>query len=748
MASKGEVESGMAEQHSCPRCGYENDAAQSFCGSCGSRLVLICGACGATSPLEFRFCGSCGAELRLGFEGQPSGEERRVVTVLFADLVGFTSRAERLDPEDVRAILTPYYALLRELIESFGGTVEKFIGDAVMGVFGAPVAHGDDPERAVRAALRIRDAVSEMNANDPRLDLQLRIAVNTGEAIVALDARMTEGEGMVAGDVVNTASRLQTQAPTDSILVGEETYRSTRSMIDYEPVEPIVAKGKQLPVPAWRVVGAPRPPGERRVSDVPMVGRERELATLMGVWERAVADRQPHLVTIFGLPGVGKSRLASEFLAAIRESGARVIVGRSLPYGESGAYGAFAQQIKQVAGVFDGDPPDVAVEKLRRKAAELVEPEATEDLTTHLAMMLGLETDQAVTDEGVTDRRVLFFSARRFVEALGDARATVLVFQDLHWADPSLLDLVELLAARVEKTPLLLLTLARPELQDKRAGWGSGVQASVALPLEPLDEAHSRQLAARLIARATGEEGGQTAEEIGEASEGNPLFIEELVASVTERSSPAGGELPTSIRGIIAARLDAIPALERSVLLDASVVGRIFWNGALTHLGPSDNRLPELLDSLEGRDLIRRERVSRFQGQQQFRFKHTLIRDVAYASIPRTKRRERHAGVAAFLEEVHAARDSPTAIGRHWLEAGDRERAADYFVAAAEQASRGWAKEEAVALYREALALVREEDRERFRHLRLKLAVAEQMLFHLPDAERMMHDQGQRKEEQ
>jgi class 3 adenylate cyclase len=730
----------MAERLPCPRCGYENDAGQSFCGSCGSRLVLTCRACGATSPLHFKFCGSCGAELHAGGEERPSGEERRVVTVLFADLVGFTSRAERLDPEDVRAILRPYYASLREHIESFGGTVEKFIGDAVMGVFGAPVAHGDDPERAVRAALRIRDAVSEMNSQDPRLDLQVRIAVNTGEAIVALDARTAEGEGMVAGDVVNTASRLQTQAPTDSILVGEETYRCTRSMIDFEPVEPIVAKGKQLPVAAWRVVGAPRPPGERGAPRVPMVGREHELAMLTGVWERVVADRQPHLVTIFGLPGVGKSRMASEFIAEVRGTGARVVIGRSLPYGESGAYGAFAQQIKQVAGVFDGDPAELAEEKLRRTLDELVGESAAE-ITAHIAVMLGFRPAGSAAEDEVADRHVLFFSARRVVEALGDAQPTVLVFQDLHWADPSLLDLVEVLAARVEKTPVLLLTLARPELHANRPAWGSGVQASIALPLEPLDEERSRELASRLLASASAENAGQSPDEIGAAGEGNPLFIEELVASVAERSSPASRELPTSIRGIIAARLDSIPALERSVLLDASVVGRIFWNGALERVGSHEDRLPELLDSLEGRDLIRREPVSRYQGQQQFRFKHSLIRDVAYATLPRAKRRDAHAAVAAFLEEVHAERDSPAALGHHWREGGDRERAADYLVAAAEQASRGWAKHEAVELYRQALALVREEDRERYRKLRLKLAVAEQMLYHLPDAERMASEQ-------
>ena len=727
----------MAERRPCPRCGHENDTGQSFCGSCGGRLVLTCRVCGASSPLDFRFCGSCGAELGSTQEARPSGEERRVVTVLFADLVGFTSRAERLDPEDVRAILRPYYSNLKDQIEAFGGTVEKFIGDAVMGVFGAPVAHGDDPERAVRAALRIREAVAEMNAQDPRLDLQVRMAVNTGEAIVALDANPTEGEGMVAGDVVNTASRLQSNAPVDSILVGDETYRCTRSTIEYEPVDPIAAKGKQLPVTAWRVVAASSPPGERRSSAIPMIGREQELATLESVWRRVVDDRQPHLVTIFGLPGVGKTRLAQEFVDGTRAGGARVVVGRALPYGESGAYGAFAQQVKQVAGIFDGDAPDVAVEKLSRAVHGLLDGDGADEVATHVGMLLGLASDGADPDASVNDRHVLFFSTRRLVEALGHDQPTVLVFQDLHWADPSLLDLIEILAARVDRTRLLLLTLARPELQSKRPGWGSGVQASVVLPLEPLTEEHARELATRLLEQTATDAEAQLPEDIGDAAEGNPLFIEELVASLVERSSPAGGELPSSIRGIIAARLDAVPAAERSVLLDASVVGRIFWNGALDSVGGYGSRLPDLLDSLEGRDLIRREPTSRYQGQQQFRFKHALIRDVAYAALPRARKRNAHGAVARFLEEVHAERDSPAAVGHHWREAGDRERAADYFIVAAEQASRGWAKEEAVSLFRQALALVREEDRDRRRKLRVKLAVAEQMLYHLPDAERL-----------
>ena len=311
----------------------------------------------------------------------------------------------------------------------------------------------------------------------------------------------------------------------------------------------------------------------------------------------------------------------------------------------------------------------------------------------------------------------------------------MLVFEDLHWADSSLLELIGYLSAQVGQAPLLMLAAARPELRTTLPGWGESGPAEVNLQLEPLGQEHSRELADRLLARAWQQVSGQTADAIIETGEGNPLFIEELVAAVTEHASSAGSQLPTSIRGIIAARLDSIPAPERAVLLDASVVGRVFWDGALARLTPNPGRLPELLESLERRDLIRREPASRFPGQQQFRIKHALIRDVAYAALPRAKRRDAHAAVAVFLEESDGGHDSPAAVGHHWLEAGDRERAVGYLVEAADRASRGWAKDEAVALYRQALTLVGEDDSKRRRELRLKLAVAQQMLYHVTDAQ-------------
>ena len=653
-----------------------------------------------------------------------------MVTVLFADLVGFTARAERLDPEDVRAILTPYFARVRSEIEAFGGTVEKFIGDAVMAVFGAPLAHGDDPERAVRAALAMCAAVDEMNGNDAELELKIRIAVNTGEALVSLAASVAQGEGVVAGDVVNTASRLQEAAPVNGILVGEETYRATRSVIRYESAEPVVAKGKQEPVRVWRALAASAAPGERAAGRVPMLGRESELAVLERTWERVVAERRPQLVTLFGPAGIGKTRLASEFGQLAQAEGARVIKGRSLPYGEVIPYGAFATQVKQVARIFDTDEAETACKKLDEAVAELLGGEAG-DASSHIAMLIGVGREG-----GVGDRQTLFFSARRLVEALAQERPTVLIFEDIHWADAGMLDLLEVLASRVRDVPLLLLALARPDLLERRQSWGGGLPGFTALPVEPLSEEHAKELAAQVLLQM--QKPGRQSGEIGLVGEGNPLFIEELAASVAENAKATAAELPTTIRAIVSARLDALPPGERTVLLDAAVVGKVFWTGALERMSSGQLDLAELLDSLEGRDLIRREPVSRLRGDQQFSFKHDLIRDAAYATLPRQPRRKRHAEVAAFLEETTSETPAAaSALAQHWREAGEDRRAADYLVIAGDQAGRGWAKEEAVGLYQQALDLIGDEDPELRRKVTQRQAVAAVAVVHVSDADLM-----------
>jgi class 3 adenylate cyclase len=677
--------------------------------------MRICARCGQENPEAARFCNACGAALaNVG----RAGEERRIVSVLFVDLVGFTARSEVLDPEDVRDFLNPYHDRVRREVERFGGRVEKFVGDAVMGVFGAPTAYGDDPERAVRAALAIRDWAGEDG-------LEVRVAVNTGEAIVSLDASPGHGESMVAGDVVNTASRLQTAAPVGGVLVGEETHASTRTTIEYRPAEPITAKGKAAPVRVWLALRPLGPAGERPHRRVPMIGRDGELGALIGIWKRVADERRPHLVTVFGPSGIGKSRMTLEFAEDVAARDGRALRGRTSPYGSSTPYSAFAQHVKQVARIFDSDDPDEARGKLHATVSELVDRSEAELHADHLATLLGIGAGKEVPD-----RETLFFSARVVVEALAANRPTLLIFDDIHWADPSLLDLVETLAARIRDVPLMLLALARPEVLSERPGWGGGLPAYTALPLEPLSETSARELAERLLSRAG--EASKPAEAVARTAEGNPLFIEELVASLAERTTT--DVLPTNIRAIVSARLDGLPAEERSVLVDAAVVGRVFWRGALARMEERD-ALSALLGSLEERDLITREAISRIKGDQQFAFRHGLIRDVAYQTLPRAARRERHAAVAAYLDETtRAGGQSTEALAHHWREAGEENRAVDCLLVAAEQAGRGWAKDHAVALYRAALELIPSDDTRRSAVMR-RLAVALQALYHVPDAQ-------------
>ena len=677
--------------------------------------MTVCAVCGQENPPIAQFCLTCGRPLA---GGKPaSREERRIVTVIFVDLVGFTSRAETLDPEDVRAILAPYHDRVRDEIESFGGVVEKFIGDAVVGVFGAPTAYGDDPERAVRAALSVRAA----------LGTQVRIAVNTGEALVTIGARPERGEAMVAGDVINTAARLQSAAPAGGVLVGAETYRCTNGLVDYAVAEPVLAKGKELPVEVWlaeRVASGDGRPGSE------LVGRVGELAMLKGIWERATAGT-PHLVTVLGPPGVGKSRLASEFRRIVTAGGGRTVRGRCLPYRESSAYGAFATQVKQFAGIFENDEPDVVLAKLRAESERLAVPDP-EVVAGHLAIILGI--DPHIVAE---DREALFFSVRCFIEAAAAEQATVLVFEDIHWADRGLLDLIERLVGRMHGLPVLLLTLARPELLDNRPGWGGGLAGYISLPLQPLVGVEAQALAFNVLRGIEESERQRRATMFAEMAEGNPLFIEQLAATVAERPAGTAEALPTTIRGIVAARLDALPPGERSVLLSAAVMGKVFWRGPVERVAEDAATLGDTLAALERRDLIRREAVSAIAGEEQYSFRHMLIRDAAYDMLPRMRRQELHADLARYLEqEAPTAGEAITQMARHWREAGEGDRAVRYFLAAAEEAERGWAMERALLLYKEALDLVAENDAETRRDIRRRLALVYQMHFHLDPIER------------
>jgi class 3 adenylate cyclase len=631
--------------------------------------VRVCPSCGHGNQAGAKFCSECGAALVAA--GPPAREERKVVTVLFADLVGFTSRAEQLDPEDVRALLSPFYARLRSELERFGGTVEKFIGDAVMALFGAPAAHEDDPERAVRAALAIRDWVCQQE------QVQVRIAVHTGEALVTLGARPGLGEGMAAGDVVNTAARLQASAPVNGVLVGERTFRQTRAVIEYRPVGPMAAKGKREPVPAWEAVqararlGVDVPPWARTA----LVGRDRELSVLRDALGRVRAERAPQLVTLVGVPGIGKSRLVFE-LWQVTEVDAQLISwrqGRSLPYGEGVSFWALAEIIKAQAGILEDDSSDQAGAKLAAMAADVLGgvPEAGW-VARHLAALAGL--GGGVPAGG--DRSEAFAAWRQFFEALAEARPLVLVFEDLHWADDGLLDFVDYLADWAGGVPLLVVCTARPELLVRRPGWGGGKPNAVMLSLAPLSEQDTARLVGSLLGRPVLDAGQQAA--LLAQADGNPLYAEQYVQMLAEQG--AGRELPVpeSVQDIIAARLDLLAPPDKRLLQDAAVIGKVFWPGAVAALGGAEGgrELEGYLHGLERKQFVRRDRRSSVAGETQYAFGHVLVRDVAYGQIPRAARAVRHAAAAGWIESLGRGEDHAEMLAHHYQAAVDLARAA------------------------------------------------------------------------
>jgi class 3 adenylate cyclase/tetratricopeptide (TPR) repeat protein len=630
--------------------------------------VLVCGQCGRENADDARFCSGCGAKLIAA--PASAREERKIVTVLFADLVGFTAKAERLDPEDVRATLSPYYAELRSVLERHGGTVEKFIGDAVMAVFGAPVAHEDDPERAVRAALAIREAIAEDG------QLQVRIAVTTGEALVSLGARASEGEGIVAGDVVNTAARLQTAAPVNGILVDEVTRRATRQAIDYREADPVEAKGKSEPVQVWEA----REARSRVAVDVaqegaPLVGRGRELDFLRDALARAKDERSPQLVTLVGVPGIGKSRLVYELSRAI-DAAPELITwrqGRSLPYGDGATYWALAEMAKAQAGILETDAPEEAERKLAETVSSLVtaDPEA---VLENLRPLVGLGGERESQPNG--DRRAERFAAwRQFFEALAEQRPAVLVFEDLHWAGDDLLDFVDHLIDWGGDVPLLVACTARPELLERRPGWGGGKPNALTLSISPLSDDETARLLVSLLDRAVLPVELQTM--LLTRAGGNPLYAEQFARLLAETGWSKELSLPENVQGIIAARLDGLPVEEKQLLQDAAVLGKIFWLGAVSAVGGRDrSQAAEALQALVRKEFLRRERRSSVGEDQEYAFRHVLVRDVAYGQIPRAGRAERHERSAAWIESLGRPEDHAEMLAHHYLEALRLRRAA------------------------------------------------------------------------
>ena len=644
--------------------------------------MQVCRTCGRENAGDARFCSDCGASL----EQADAREERKVVSVLFADLVGFTSRAELMDPEDVRALLSPYYTRLRSDLERYGGTVEKFIGDAVMALFGAPVAHEDDPERAVRAALTIRDWIREQEG-----ELHLRVAVTTGEALVSLGARPSEGEGMASGDVVNTAARLQGAAPTDGILVDETTYRATSNVIDYQPVEPVDAKGKSAPVAAWEALEARSRYGTDAVqaSRAPLIGRERELDVLVGALGRVRAELSPQIVTLVGVPGIGKSRLVYELFQAV-ENDPEIIYwrqGRSLPYGEGVSFWALGEMIKAHVGLLETDSPDEADSKLRRSVSDLLDDADAEWVARHLGPLVGVESEQELQ----ADRRAEAFTAwRRFFEGMAEDRPLVLIFEDLHWADEGLLDFIDHLVDWAGGVPILVVCTARPELLARRAGWGGGKPNATTLSLSPLDDEQTARLLAALLERSVLPAETQSA--LLQRAGGNPLYAEEFVRMVADRGLVAGQDelpLPESVQGIVAARLDALPDDEKALLQDGAVVGKVFWLGAAAGIGGLERAAAEEhLHRLERKEFVSRERRSSVAAENEYAFRHLLVRDVAYSQIPRARRAEKHRLAAEWIEGLGRPDDHAEMLAHHYSSALEFARAAGADTAALSERAR------------------------------------------------------------
>jgi len=647
-----------------------------------------CARCGRENPDGFKFCGECGSAL---VAPSPSAEERKLVTVLFCDLVGFTARSDRADPEDVRATLRPYHERLRREVERYGGTVEKFIGDAIMAVFGAPVAHEDDAERAVRAGLRILEEIRTMNAAQSGLDLSVRIGIETGEAVVAIGARPERGEGIATGDVVNTAARLQTSAMVDSIVVGELTHRTTKQVFDYEELDPAVAKGKQDPLLRWRAVRAKSGFGvdTEQAGRTPLIGREAELGLLEETFRRTQRDAAPQLVTLTGEPGVGKTRLVWEFRRFVDELPQLVYwrQGRCLPYGEGITFWALGEIVKAQAGIVETDEPDEALVKLD-DAVRLVAADSGEAewLKSRLAPLIGgrVGVEAAGRDEA-------FGAWRRFLELVAARDPLVVVFEDLHWADPSLIEFVDHLVEWASGVPILVLCTGRPELYDRHPGWGGGKRNSVTVALSPLGTDETARLLSELLSRAVlpAEVQGTLIERSG----GNPLYTEEFVKMLVDRGilSRADGDgswriardseiaLPESLQALIAARLDTLPPEQKALIQDASVLGKVFWSGGVAVMsGVDDTVVRRQLQDLVRREFIRPARTSSMSGHAEYSFWHVLIRDVAYGQIPRAARGRKHRSAAEWIESTAGERvvDHSEFLAHHYGQAFDLALAA------------------------------------------------------------------------
>jgi class 3 adenylate cyclase/tetratricopeptide (TPR) repeat protein len=610
-----------------------------------------------------------------------AGEERRIISALFTDLVDFTAHTAASDPEDVRIRLTAYHRRCREDIERFGGRVQELLGDGVFAVFGSPVSHEDDPERAIRAALRIQESVEQLNAEQPDLVLSVRAAVTTGEALVQLEPQ--PDRVAVVGDVVNTAARLEQHAPPGGVVVDERTYLSARRAIEFSEREPVAVKGKVEPIPIWQAEASRSRFGvavEEGAGSL-FVGRSAELNMLTEAFERTLARRSPQMVTIVGEPGVGKTRLVRELRRHVDERPDLVWwrEGRCLPYGEGVTFWALSEVVKAQAGILEGEPVDEAAEKLRVAIESLVDdPDDADWLRLRLAPLAGTGDIDISTERGE-----LFSAWLRFLEALAQRNPLVLVLEDLQWADRVLLEFVEYVLDWADDAPILLVGTARPELFTDYPDWGGGKRDAATLSLPPLDPQETAELLMGLAGKSVMP--AQTQQALLERSGGNPLYVTELMRLVAEQGTidfteEAGLPLPDTVQAIIAARLDLLDDEHRAMLQVASVIGRVFWAGALGFLGAGDaEAISSAVRVLVARELIRPVRRSSMKGQDEYTFAHVLIRDVAYGQLTRPERARLHLEVARWLEATSGERvlDVAELVAHHHLRALELEPTED-----------------------------------------------------------------------
>ena len=680
----------------CPNCGTENSESAKFCNGCGGPLLPVCSSCGTSNASGARFCSECGASLAVDVTAATPtaaaaapratpAAERRLVSVLFADLVGFTTLSESRDAEEVRELLSRYFDTCRRLIGLYGGTVEKFIGDAVMAVWGTPVATEDDAERAVRAALDLVAAVSALGQEVGAEDLRARAGVLTGEAAVTIGA---EGEGMVAGDLVNTASRVQSVAEPGQVFVGDSTRRSTEQTIVYLGAGSFELKGKEGLTTLWRaqrVVSGRQGSLKSHGLEAPFVGRDRELQQIKDLFHASADEKKAQLVSVTGIAGIGKSRLGWEFYKYFDGIAETVYWhrGRCLSYGEGVTYWALADMVRMRCRIAEEEEPASAQAKLHATLEEqILDPEERGFLEPRLAQLLGLGEHQA------RDRQDLFAAWRLFFERLAEGYPTVLCFEDMQWADASLLDFVEYLLDWSRSSPIFVITLARPELLERRPTWGAGQRSFTSLYLEPLSQEAMEELLTGLVPGLPSE----VRDRILARAEGVPLYAVETVRMLIDRglliqegpayrlTGPVDAlEVPETLHALIAARLDGLSAEERRLLQDAAVLGKTFTRDALAALAGSEAEIEPLLTALVRKEVLGVQADPRSPEHGQYGFLQDLVRHVAYETLSKRERRGRHLAAADHLSRAFAADEEEVieVIASHYLAAHEAAPDAD-----------------------------------------------------------------------